>query len=414
MKITIEYRRLRPHVLLTGLVLFWAAGCAVKPPPEPVVEAPAERPVLTVLSKAEYPDFSDDMDFDELDRGIGQSLVYLKRIPPDRAISFGSDRYSARHVRDSLERFLTFIRTTPDRDRLNRFIREHYTVYQSRGRTPDGDVLFTGYFEPIYEGSLEPSAGFPVPAYGLPRDLIKVDLSLFSESWKGRQLVGRVENNRLVPYFDREQIVRRGPGPDFPAVAWLKDPIDLYFLQIQGSGRIRTPDGREIGLLYAGKNGLPARLIGRRLIEDGRISREEMSMQRIRQYLNRHPQEIAPRINQDPSYVFFRISDTGPLGSLGVEVIPGRSIATDREVFPPAALAFIETEKPLVRETRQIGEWAPLHRFVLNQDTGGAIKGPGRVDLFWGSGPYAETAAGHMKHTGRLYLLVLTSPETAR
>jgi membrane-bound lytic murein transglycosylase A len=224
----------------------------------------------------------------------------------------------------------------------------------------------------------------------------------------GKRIVGRIEGHRLLPYHTREKILVDGVLEDTaPIIAWLQDPIDLYFLQVQGSGRIQTPDGEKISILYAAQNGHPAELVGRHLIRENKIPAEEMSMQRIRQYFREHPQEIAHMLNLDPSFVFFRVGDTGPLGNLGVEVTPGRSIATDRQIFPPGALAFITTQKPLVSGNRTITQWVPLQRFVLNQDTGGAIKGPGRVDIFWGSGNYAETAAGHLKHDGALYFLVL-------
>ena len=144
-----------------------------------------------------------------------------------------------------------------------------------------------------------------------------------------------------------------------------------------------------------------ADLVGRHLIRENKVPLEEMSMQRIRRYFREHPEDTERMLHLDPSFVFFRIGTTGPLGNLGVEVTPGRSIATDRRIFPSGALAYVDTHKPLVSGQRVIGQWVPLKRFVLNQDTGGAIKGPGRADLFWGSGAYAETAAGHLKHPGR-------------
>ena len=132
-----------------------------------------------------------------------------------------------------------------------------------------------------------------------------------------------------------------------------------------------------------------------------------MSMQKIREYLREHPEKIEPVLNHNPSYVFFTIEPDGPLGNINVKLTPGRSIALDRYIFPPAALAFIATQKPVIDSSGKIQGWTDFTRFVLNQDTGGAIRGPGRADLFWGNGPYAEIAAGHMKHEGHLYFLVL-------
>jgi membrane-bound lytic murein transglycosylase A len=296
----------------------------------------------------------------------------------------------------------------PPRAQLNQFIRQHYQVYQSIGRPPEDDVLFTGYFEPLYPGSLTPSPHYPVPVYGLPEDLVTVDLAKFSPDWAGKRIIGRLTEHRLVPYYTREEIQRAGHRlENAPIIAWMRDPVDLYFVQVQGSGRLQTPDGQQVSILYAGQNGHSADLVGRHLIRENKVPAEEMSMQRIRRYFREHPEDRERLLFQDPSFVFFRIGTTGPLGNLGVEVTPGRSIATDRRIFPPGALAFIDTRKPLVSGKREIGQWVSLKRFVLNQDTGGAIKGPGRADLFWGSGAYAETAAGHLKHPGDLYFLIL-------
>jgi membrane-bound lytic murein transglycosylase A len=161
-----------------------------------------------------------------------------------------------------------------------------------------------------------------------------------------------------------------------------------------------------LNLGYDTSNGRPYRSIGQLLIEEGKIRREEMSMQRIRAYLNENPDEIRRVLSHNPSYIFFKVTPDGPLGSLNVKLTPGRSIALDRALFPPAALSFVETRKPMIDGQGRIAAWLECRRFTLNQDTGGAIKGPGRADLFWGSGHEAEIAAGHLKHPGTLYFLV--------
>ena len=183
--------------------------------------------------------------------------------------------------------------------------------------------------------------------------------------------------------------------------------MDVFFLQIQGSGKVYLDDGDVINVHYHTTNGQPYRSIGKLLIDEEKITVEEMSMQKIREYLNNHPEEMDGVFNYNPSYVFFKIEPEGPLGNINVKLTPGRSIALDRFIFPKGALVFIQTEKPVVDSAGQIHRWQPFSRFALNQDTGGAIRGPGRADLFWGNGPYAEIAAGHMKHTGKLFFLVL-------
>lgn len=296
--------------------------------------APPTEP-LYLVRDADFPDFSDDMDFDELERSIQQSLLYYSKIPQNRMIAFGSDNYSARHLALSLERFRSFIRTQPDRDELNRFVQDHYLVYRSPGRSPGGDVLFTGYFEPQYNGSLHPRPGYGVPVYGLPEDLINVDLSLFSTQFSGQRIRGRLEGNTLVPYYTRKDIVERDAlSGKAPIIAWLTDPVDLYILQVQGSGMIHTPEGQTVRLQYAGKNDRASHLVGRRLIEEGKVSKEEMSLQRIREYFRDHPEDISRMLNDDPSFVFFRRGTGEPLGYIGVELTAGRSIATDSRLFP--------------------------------------------------------------------------------
>lgn len=398
----------RMTVALALSLALLVVGCARYTPDRPGVTPP----VLTLADTRHLPQFADDMDYDGIATAINQSLTYLSRVPEDRRFRFGPMEYDKPLMIRSLERFRDFVATRPNREQLNQFIRQHYLVYQSIGRPPDDNVLFTGYFEPLYPGSLTPSPNYPIPVYGLPEDLVTVKLGDFSPDWAGKRIVGHVEEHRLVPYYTREEIQREGALREkAPVIAWMRDPLDLYFLQVQGSGRLQTPDGQKVSILYAAQNGHSADLVGRHLIRENKVPLEEMSMQRIRRYFREHPEDKERMLHLDPSFVFFRIGSTGPLGNLGVEVTPGRSIATDRRLFPNGALAFIDTHKPLVTGQREIGQWAPLKRFVLNQDTGGAIKGPGRADLFWGSGAYAETAAGHLKHPGDLYFLVL-KPET--
>jgi membrane-bound lytic murein transglycosylase A len=390
-----------------GLALL-VAGCVGYTPDRPGVTPP----VLTLADARHLPEFADDMDYDGIETAINQSLTYLSRVPEDRRFRFGPMEYDKPHMTRSLELFRDFVATRPNREQLNQFIRQYYLVYRSIGRPPDDNVLFTGYFEPLYPGSLTPSPDYPIPVYGLPEDLVTVKLGDFSPDWAGKRIVGHVEEHRLVPYYTREEIQRDGALREkAPVIAWMRDPVDLYFIQVQGSGRLQTPDGQKVSILYAAQNGHSADLVGRHLIRENKVPVEEMSMQRIRRYFREHPEDTERLLNLDPSFVFFRIGSTGPLGNLGVEVTPGRSIATDRRIFPSGALAYVDTRKPLVSGKRVIGQWVPLKRFVLNQDTGGAIKGPGRADLFWGSGAYAETAAGHLKHPGDLYFLVL-KPET--
>ncbi|MFO8083555.1 MAG: MltA domain-containing protein, partial [Desulfobacterales bacterium] len=310
----------------------------------------------------------------------------------------------------SLIRFMDFMQKQPDGKDIERFITENYHIYASSGAKDTGTVLYTGYYEPALRGSRFPSEKNPYPVYGSPSDLITIDLSAFSTKYKGEKIRGRWNGKTVVPYYDREQIdVGQILAANLKPIVFVDDMVDLFFLHIQGSGRVYLEEGNFINLHYHSTNGRPYRSIGKYLIDTGKIERQEMSMQKIKEYLKSNPENIHDVLNFNPSYVFFEIREKGATGALGVTLTPGRSIAIDRKIFPDAALAFVETQKPLIGINGQINRWTDFSRFVLSQDTGGAIRGPGRVDLFWGNGPYAEIAAGHMQHQGNLYFLVLKS-----
>ncbi|MGZ3578720.1 MAG: murein transglycosylase A, partial [Syntrophales bacterium] len=267
--------------------------------------------------------------------------------------------------------------------------------------------FFTGYFEPIIEGSLERTERYSHPIYRTPDDTVVANLRKFDRKYKNEKLVGRLSNGELIPYFTRADIEEKGTlaGRNLELV-WIMDPIDIFFLHIQGSGKIRLPDGSFTQVSFAQSNGRPYRSIGRYLLDKGKLTAGEISHQSIKKYLREHPEELSGIFNYNESYVFFRIVENGPIGALGLTLTSGRSIATDLELFPKGALAFIRLRKPVFEKDGNIRSWETFSRFVLNQDTGGVIKGPGRVDLFCGTGSDAEMLAGSLKENGELYFLV--------
>ena len=396
-------RRTLPLFILTVLLTL---SCAGRPPAmDRKRPAPALVPVIDMES---YPDFSDDMLLDGLLHAIDRSIDYLERLPPGRLFSFGTDTYTAAHMILSLTRFSEFVAKQPSPAEINRFIRRHYLLYRSIGSDGSGRVLFTGYYEPVLAGSRHRTRVYRYPVHSRPRDHTVVDLSRFGIDTPRKTLIGRYTGQRVIPYYERKEIVN---DPDInrtaPPIAWVKDRVGLFFLQIQGSGKIVFEDGGSINIHYHCTNGRPYRSIGKLLIDEGKIPREEMSMQAIRAYLDAHPGEIDDILNYNPSYVFFKTEPDGPLGFLNVRLTPGRSIAVDYRQLPVSALGFAAFQKPLIDTAGRVTGWVPATRFVLAQDTGGAIRGPGRIDIFWGDGPYAETAAGHMKQQGSIYFLVL-------
>ena len=392
-------------MFLLSLTILVAAACAPSRVTAPIAD---EEQVLKVIDPQSVPLERDDLSRELLEQAIQNSLLYYERLPEGTFFKFGSEEVSASRIKRTLETFLGLLAESHSWEELADSVREKFIVYRSVGRNAEQEVLFTGYYEPTIQGSLTPDNHYRYPIYGVPEDLLKIDLGLFRDEYRGVNLVGRSEGNRVVPYYNREEIDlgAKLAGKGYELV-WVADPVERFFLRIQGSGRIRLVNGEYIRLGYAAKNGQPWRPVGRLLIEKGLVPREAMSMQAIRRYLKHHPEEMDDVFSYDPSYVFFRTVEGGPYGNIAVELTPGRSIATDSSIFPKGALAFIQCEKPVFAKDGVILGWAPFGRYVLNQDTGGAIRGPGRVDLFWGGGPFSRIAAGHLKHPGLLYFLLV-------
>lgn len=280
-----------------------------------------------------------------------------------------------------------------------RFFESRFTLRRA------GEGLMTGYFEPELRGAPTPDSEYAAPLRGRPADLVEVDLGRFSDELRGRRVAGRVRDGRLLPYPDRAAIEEG--AVEAPVLLWVDDPAAKFFLQIQGSGRVVLPDGTVRRVGYAAQNGRAYVPIGRLLADRGEIPREQVSMQSILAWLERAgPERAAALMNENPSYVFFREvparPDQGPTGSLGVPLTPLRSIAVDRAHIPLGSPIWIVTRHPLTG--------APLRRLVLAQDTGGAIKGEARADLFWGWGEEAADAAGRMQEKSEIFVLEPARP----
>lgn len=289
------------------------------------------------------------------------------------------------------------------------FFEVHFSPY-SIAAAEDGSAvgLVTGYYEPLLAGSRTRTGKFDVPLYAPPDDLLTVDLSALHPELKDRRVRARVDGKKVVPYWPRADIERGAAPLSGKALVYVEDPIEAFFLEIQGSGRITLPDGAVIRLNYADQNGHPYRSIGRVLIDRGDLPRERASMQGIAAWARANPDKLRALLDENPSYVFFRevpapaagsldASIDGPLGSLGVPLAAGRTIAVDTRAIPLGAPIFLATTMPL--------STTPLERLVLAQDTGGAIRGAVRADFFWGFGPEAGSQAGRMRQDGRMWLL---------
>lgn len=267
--------------------------------------------------------------------------------------------------------------------------------------------LFTGYFDPEVAGSRSPGGKYRAVLLARPDDLVQVDLGDFNDELKGKVVVGRVQGTKLMPYYDRAQIEAGVLGHRRLELIWLTNPIDVYFLQVQGSGRVDLPDGKVVRVTYAGQNGRRSVLIGKVLADRGDIPLDQVSMETIRTWLETHPDQAEQILDENPSYVFFREDDDlrpdqGPPGVLGVPLTPGRSLAVDRSFIPLGAPVFVATTDAVSGQ--------PIQRLMLAQDVGGAIRGPVRGDIFFGWGRDAEDRAGRMRQQGTDYVLLPRPP----
>jgi membrane-bound lytic murein transglycosylase A len=288
------------------------------------------------------------------------------------------------------------------------YFENNFNVYRvsAVGGTDIG--LVTGYYEPLLAGSRSATEKFRAPVYGIPDDLLIVDLGALYPELKDKRVRGRVDGRRVVPYWARADIEHGNAPLAGKALAFVAEPVDAFFLQIQGSGRIKLDDGSVLRVGYADQNGHPFRSIARVLIERGELTPDRASKQAIEAWGRAHPDALPALLDENPSYVFFReipppapdsldaVID-GPIGSLGVPLLAERTVAVDPRFVPLGAPVFLSTTYPL--STR------PLERLVMAQDTGGAIRGPVRADFFWGFGDAAGREAGRMRQDGRVWLI---------
>ena len=389
--------------LTAVLFLFAAAACV----PARAAEPPS-RPSLTRTS--DFPIFHDEDDLKGLNEAVEQSLNYYRQLPPGTTVRFGADAYSSEQMADSMMALGQFLGRHPSIDELNRFIRTSFNVYRASGAGERGEVVFSAYYEASLRASLAQTAEYRYPIYARPPDLLDAQLGDFDPSKKGERIAGRADGRNLVPYYTREDIdSRKVLQGEKLEIAWARSPLDIFFLQIQGSGWLETPEGEHFHIRYAGDNGRPYRSVGQYLIESGAMSKADFSKPNMVRYLDTLSEAARQQIlNEDPRYIFFELTSatTPTRGSLLVSLTPERSIASDPKVYPPGALAWISSRRPVLDASGAKRGAKPFSRFVLNQDEGGAIKGPGRIDFFVGRGPLAEKTAESLWYPGQLFFLV--------
>ncbi len=385
---------------LAGLLL---AGCAAQPQGPPTLS-------MLPVDYASLAGWRDDPVATLLPALLGQCRR-LALLPADAALGGSGAAEAAAGKAADWTPFCRAAQWIPpgDDDAARRVIAAWLQPYEV-GDGTDDEARFTGYFEPEYPGALSRDATHTVPVYRRPPDLVTTHPPAPAGATPaGATLTGRVADGGLVPYWTRAQIdagILAGQGLE---IVWLTDPVDLFFLQLQGAGRIRLPSGQIVRVGYAGRNGAPYVPLGRRLVEQGELAPDAVSMQSIRAWLATHPAQARTVMEQNPNYVFFRSlddlrPDQGPPGALGVDLQPLRSLAIDQAFLPLAALVWIDTVRP---------DGRTLRRLMLAQDLGTDIKGPARADIFFGWGPEAARDAGAMHAGGRLVVLLPRPPSRA-
>jgi len=367
-------------VVLLFLILLTGCSTAVKRP----LLLPM-RPgigLAEITDPSQFPDFRDDYDKELLLQSISNSMEYFNKIKtyPN---AFSSIGFTPEKQTETLEFFRDGYIRYNNTQELNEFIAKNFRIFQAIGKMYEGKVHFTGYGTPIYDGSLTPTETFRYPLYGKPSDFRK-------------------------PYFTRREIEERNllSGNE---IAYLKSKLEAYLIHVQGSGQIRLSSGEKVYIGYAGDSGHSYTSIGRLLVMDGKIQEEELTLHVLIEYFDQHPDELDHYLRQNDRYIFFmKVLHAVPHGSIGVPVTSMRSIATDKHVFPPGGLAFavIGAERPGSTGKSQEKWQVEKSFFVMDQDTGSAIKTPARADVFFGIGDEAMYKAGNLNTYGKLYYLL--------
>jgi len=361
-------------------------ACPTCPPPPLAAPEPAlpDAPALALAAWSDLPGWADD----------------------DHARAWPALRESCRPLRRQArwENVCTLsdaLGDNPDASTVRHFFEREFEPWQATN--PDGNThgLVTGYYEPLIQGSRFRSERNAWPIHGVPEDMLTIDLGEVYPDLRNMRLRGRIIENRIVPYWTRAQLDEMSDLIPAPTLLWASDPIDLFFLQVQGSGQVELPDGSRVRIGYADQNGHPYNSIGRWLVAQGELRLDQASMQGIKTWAKENPHRLTEMLNTNPSYVFFRElppSSGGPIGAQGVPLTAERSIAIDPRYVPLGAPVFLATTYPLSER--------PLQRLMLAQDTGGAIKGVVRADFFWGFGDAAGAQAGRMRQQGQIWVLL--------
>jgi membrane-bound lytic murein transglycosylase A len=395
-------------------VFLLLSGCAtprgpLAPPPPKAVER---------LAPEAWPELIDDLDAASLELAASRLASYLEA-KGDGFVVFGKMKVGRRRLKDTLEAFVEVRKLASRGEPLNRALRERFDLYKiNRSSSVSGH--FSAYYAPTIPASAKRTEEYRYPLYAKPKDLIAADLGAFNRKFKGQKVFGRIdEKGRFVPYFDRRAIdirdALKGRGLE---IAWLKSGFDRLNIHIQGSGILAYPDGSEKMARFAATNGAPYASVGLAVVGSKAMRRDEINAETLRRYLEEHPEGEAWLLARNPRYTFFSLTDLPPggepSGTTGGSLVAGRSIAIDPKIVPFGALAFASLPLVQVDEEGNLLGKETATRFLVCADTGGAIKGPGRVDLYLGHGPRAKGAAHNVWEHGELYVLLKKLPPRVR
>jgi membrane-bound lytic murein transglycosylase A len=398
---------------------FLFVGCA---------RAPIKDPVQALRLSSAPEILGDDAGFSNLYSALKSDIEKLKTLNGSGVLVFGPESISRADYVAGLEELSSTLEKDPGGELFLKTVKENFHFYEVYGNDKGwGDVFVTSYYEPVIQGRLKPEGTYTQPLYETPKDLLTINTSEFArifpalkpyqeiiqEKSRDGVLRGRLDKQSVVPYYSRKEIDEEGQIKKNANVICYVDPVDAFFLQIQGSGEVILPKGEIVHVGYSEQNGHPYSAIGKLLFD--KIPKEKMTAQKIVQYLHSLSKVESQKIlSTNASFVFFKNTGSEPLTSFGAVAEPGRTIATDPKYFPKGTLAFLEYERPKFKDGAadsastddDVLEFTKTARFVLDQDVGGAIRGPGRVDLFWGRGDEAQRVSGVMRNPGRLYYIL--------
>jgi len=371
------------------------------------------KPFSGLQTLADLKGFADDLDKTSMEKVVINQLQAMQNQDPSTPVRLGSLTLTRGRLVKTLEAFLDIIKQDLPSEEFNKKITDEFVLYRV-GKGANKKMLFTGYYRPVIQANPVQTPLYRFPIYRMPeKEFHQV------RHEKGIQLIDTRTRIKQIHQqgaekkwqrLTREEIDRKGAlkGQGLE-VAWFKDDLERFFLHIQGSGILEFPDGSRQAVGYQGSNQYSYTGIGKLMISDGVIDVSQGSMQGIKKYFKDNPQDISKYLYQNKRYIFFTPNGEGPRGSGGGELVGGRSLATDKSIYPAGGLAFIKVKQPILDENNKIVRWQPISRFVVDQDTGSAIRGPGRADLFFGTGDIAGAKAGHYYERGEIYYLIKRS-----